>query len=123
MVRVLPMHSLRRGGRELDKLVFGVRPERLSLWQPEERLSVIEGFVERPMPRRLRLTVDLQAREGVRGTTYYARVRLTHPWGARRAAGAQPGEGSGSAAFVGRSARRWRLRRVHGISLCRMCAH
>ena len=30
-------------------------------------------------PLGVRLTVDVQAREGARGTTYYARVRWTHP--------------------------------------------
>ena len=30
-------------------------------------------------PLGVRLTVDVQVREGVRGTKYYARVRWTHP--------------------------------------------
>ena len=37
-------------------------------------------MTEEPMPPLgVRLTVDVQAREGARGTTYYARVRWTHP--------------------------------------------
>jgi integrase len=37
-------------------------------------------MTEEPMPPLgVRLTVDMQAREGARGTTYYARVRWTHP--------------------------------------------
>src|SRR5215218_520708 len=45
-----------------------------------ERSRQHRVMTEEPMPPLgVRLTVDVQAREGARGTTYYARVRWTHP--------------------------------------------
>src|SRR5215204_1772281 len=59
----LPLPDKRRGGMD--------RRER----SPQHRV-----MIEEPMPPLgVRLTVDVQAREGARGTTYYARVRWTHP--------------------------------------------
>jgi hypothetical protein len=45
-----------------------------------ERSRQHRVMTEEPMPPLgVRLTVDVQTREGARGTTYYARVRWTHP--------------------------------------------
>src|SRR5215212_11223450 len=45
-----------------------------------ERSRQHRVMTEEPMPPLgVRLTVDVQAREGARGTSYYARVRWTHP--------------------------------------------
>jgi hypothetical protein len=50
-----------------------------------ERSRQHRVMTEEPMlPLGVRLTVDVQAREGARGTTYYARVRWTHPVTHRR---------------------------------------
>jgi hypothetical protein len=55
-------------------------------------------------PLGVRLIVDVQAREGARGTTYYARVRWTHPVthhreGVKRTHGSLEERGPGSNAW------------------------
>jgi hypothetical protein len=55
-------------------------------------------------PLGVRLTVDVQAREGARGTTYYARVRWTHPVthhreGVKRSTDLSKRRGPGSSAW------------------------